>query len=481
MESKINQEETEKFIVLLLSGSDANIFLALQLMEGLGVNDTLMSFVMTLAAYHHSNAEVKNMASDLFFQYASDDLKNHFLSNTQSYDSIALFLHPDVNAFDCCLMQNRDYNSLSINELDGVLINSNIRFNIALNSLSLYSCKNINLEKLFSLLGSNIKIVRLMECQLISEGQDRIENYFIERLDVYNCSIVSEQNLMLDFPKLDYLSWSENQGDFVLPDMKYLQQLKYLRLERQGITDATPYFELPKIKILELEYNEITVLPSSVTKSLSLKKLELSNNKITEIDLERCYLPNLYSIDLSHNQIKSYRWHIQKRKKDKLKHYNLNLSHNQLTTIDTFSIWKTGSLNLSYNQLLDIELSANTHFNRLHDLNISGNIQFLKFDKVLNFKNLTRINLENMNFKDFPIALEGLRKLTYISLTDNKISMFPDDISGFEALENISVYGNPIQFLPTIYSISFKEFLGVHFFKGFPLSLNHKNEDDLPF
>ena len=94
---------------------------------------------------------------------------------------------------------------------------------------------------------------------------------------------------------------------------------------------------------------------------------------------------------------------------------------------------------------------ASKDLNTIEELDLSG--RWLKKipSRVLEYKNLKKINLRNNNFKEFPAELAKLKQLQTILLADNKIhSLTSDEMGLFENLEVLDLDNNKIKTFPNL-------------------------------
>lgn len=98
-----------------------------------------------------------------------------------------------------------------------------------------------------------------------------------------------------------------------------------------------------------------------------------------------------------------------------------------------------------------VSCGTSKDLNAIEELDLSG--RFLKKipSRVLEYKNLKKINLRNNSFKEFPAELSKLKQLHTILLADNKIhSLTTEEIVLFENLEVLDMDNNKIKTFPNL-------------------------------
>lgn len=87
----------------------------------------------------------------------------------------------------------------------------------------------------------------------------------------------------------------------------------------------------------------------------------------------------------------------------------------------------------------------------IEELDLSGRWLGKIPSRILDYKNLKKINLRNNNFKKFPAELAELKQLRTILLANNRIGALTSDEMGlFENLEILDLDNNKIKKFPNL-------------------------------
>ena len=200
-----------------------------------------------------------------------------------------------------------------------------------------------------------------------------------------------------------------------------LENLTDLNLSHNLINDEdiknNDFFNLKKLKTLNLSSNNLTLIPNFIKKIKTLKSLNVGGNLITEIfsDIEECnQLENLWL------------------------HKNIGIKNLQ----NLQSLQNLKLLNLYFINLLKMPIYFNK-FKRLNSLTLWNTNKFL-FD--LNFfEKLEYFTVcGSRQLIDFPPGLCKIKRLKMVRLYQNNIKNIPSDISDLKNLEQLSLYQNDI-------------------------------------
>lgn len=113
------------------------------------------------------------------------------------------------------------------------------------------------------------------------------------------------------------------------------------------------------IETIRLENNNITSVP--VLKAMPVKNLYLGSNLIGKIEMGAFQnLPNLNSLDLSHNKLTS-------------KTFSRDIFSGNYSTTGYLPLPKMQRLNIGYNDLHQLDSDIFDHLTNLEDLILSGN------------------------------------------------------------------------------------------------------------
>ncbi|MBR4949370.1 MAG: leucine-rich repeat domain-containing protein [Clostridia bacterium] len=261
--------------------------------------------------------------------------------------------------------------------------------------------------------------------------------------------------LILNQRKLSSLNLSgcEVNAD-ILSRLSELEQLEYLNLDNNGITDIEFLRDMKGLLGLSLAKNIISDL-SPLEEHLSLAELDVSNNAISNISvLQKLYL--IKDLNLSGNTLKDLNNLALNTKIEKLDVSNcglkslsgvtrlealkeLNASKN---SISDFGDIKEGSqldyLDLSENGIGGISFVEGLYVKKLN-LSNNGikNIKPLKKAEGLQNLDLSKNKISNVE------PLKELEELTFVNLSDNSIKKL-EPLKESKSLTEVIVTGNEI-------------------------------------
>jgi Leucine-rich repeat (LRR) protein len=200
-----------------------------------------------------------------------------------------------------------------------------------------------------------------------------------------------------------------------------LQQVTSIDLSRRGYTDIAlgTFSNLPNLRFLYLDYNQIKKLQPNIFNLPNLYELWISNNKIQELQPGIFnYLPNLNGLYLNNNYLRVFGAF------DYLPRlHTLNLSYNHLTELNQIRRLQP----LSYNHLTELNQIRRLQPFRYVEytlINILPELKFLYLNDnqiqelpPLIFKNLR--GLEELHLRNNPIRNRIQFSLGYYGLSDN--------------------------------------------------------------
>lgn len=245
------------------------------------------------------------------------------------------------------------------------------------------------------------------------------KNFTIKNLIICSEGIPKRFSSVRRLQKLDL---SKNKLE-KFPNLKRCNYLKELSLKENRITlSDLKAIHNTKLESLELQNNNITVVPANLGGFTNLKKLTLNYNKISSIDPSFAQLKNLEQLGLYQNNLSSI--------PDVL--YRLP----SLKEIDLY-----------YNQIERLEAKA-SNWKNLEVLYLSNNNLFSLPDNLGSLTALRELYLHNNRLSNLPESLENLDRLTVLRVNDNYLNSLPNSILKLKSIENIDISNNQIQTLP---------------------------------
>ncbi|XP_077059212.1 leucine-rich repeats and immunoglobulin-like domains protein 1 [Siphateles boraxobius] len=269
-------------------------------------------------------------------------------------------------------------------------------------------------------------------------------------LDTTDCSRLDMTDAPQDLPKSTvHLNLSHNKLTAV--DMDILSNLPYLRevrLDHNELTSIPSFGDAAATVVtLFLHHNKIRRLEGSLLQNFSaLETLDLSNNDITELR-EHCFPPGLQIKDLhlSSNRIVHLEFGALKNLAGSLQ--ILRLSRNRLTHLPVkgLELPKLTQLELSRNRLRLIEGLTFQGLSSLEVLKLQrNNISKLTDGAFWGLARMRVLHLDYNNLREVNSgSLYGLESLLQLYLSNNSISYFNPEGWGFcERLRELNLSYN---------------------------------------
>jgi Leucine-rich repeat (LRR) protein len=215
-----------------------------------------------------------------------------------------------------------------------------------------------------------------------------------------------------------------------------LQVLSLRHNKINSLFEFVPIFnQMKNLRVLDLSYNSITILPQNAFLGTKIGRLLLSNNKLrnfeidyeTKLDFENnCFgvKPSLKYFDLSHNYFSS-------------------------VPIEVMSCENLIELSLTNNLIQELAERSLTKFIRLLVLDLSNNpikkISNKSF--ILSLQNLNTLKLNNISLSTVPLL--NIPLLTHLELSDNMISSIePQSFARSRSIRFLDLSKNLLQDVP---------------------------------
>jgi len=222
--------------------------------------------------------------------------------------------------------------------------------------------------------------------------------------------------------------------------------LKTLSLKENKLQtlDEKSFHGLGNLENLDLSHNKLTNLPSGTFSVLkSLKTLSLSHNAIENLEGEIFSIPKLQTLDVSFNSIFKIGLNVFWNANGLL---TLNLSNNNITTIDDYKLASLDTLDISFNKHVRVNLHAFRSLKSLKWLSLSwSNLEELPTEVEM-LTELQVLHLEGNFFKDLGDAVKNLR-LEELYVQNNNLQNF--DVNAAR-LRVLNVSSNMLISFPTL-------------------------------
>ena len=261
---------------------------------------------------------------------------------------------------------------------------------------------------------------------------------------------------------------TDNQGNFSpLKNLEILilskNRLKFTNTHNQLVPQDENFFsQFINLKELDLSHNLIQGLRPLFFKGLDkLEVLKLNNNTInTKNGLKAgAFYPlnNLKELILDDNEISSVDkdWLYQLINLEKL-----SIKHNQITTIKVDWLSKCNFLDLSFNNLRNLERNSFNGMVSLENLSLNNNeIRDIEDGTFLELNNLKQLNLSTNEIsgviEDISGSFSGLENLLTLDLSKNHIKNLKN--TAFDGLENLEILNLQDNQISTIQNGTFSE------------------------
>ncbi len=462
-----SKQSVIQIIELIVSNQPENILLALQLLDGNGATDELISMTAALMMAH-PHKKVASEAQKLFRKIgpasAYDHLKNCKIYLRRSSNTAAKLKQLFQVNFGILEMpfrvlhafiagQNpsiRDARKATLNIQNTVFkepFPSLIAHFKTIKKIKLLKCQHLDTKTAFEAMAqiqqllwldiSGCKtsvdkaLAQLRNLQYLDLSDNRIDNSQVisaltqlTHLNLEGCKIKSF-DFLVDLPQLQYLNLGRNQLKKIPDAVWKLKNLRVLILKQNRIENIPAAIEQSKVRELNLSGNRIEQLHPALWRIKDLKKLDLKTNRIHSFDIAQ-YPSFLHSklqeLDLSNNQLNHFRIGPEQLRQLSV----LDISKNQLTQLDDsiFRYTSISKLVAAYNQIEAIPGSIKN-------------------------RNFRSINLRGNGIKHLPAVLTDIY-VERFDLRDNQIISIDDNILQNSALHHFyqwNLEGNPIRSL----------------------------------
>ncbi len=224
------------------------------------------------------------------------------------------------------------------------------------------------------------------------------------------------------YKSLDTLDLAKNNLN-KFPNIKNCKKLNTLSLRENNLTlHDLPIHLKTNIESLELQFNKIKIVPSTIGNFKNLKKVNLNYNEIESIDVGFALLKNLEQ---------------------------LGLYQNNLTTVPDalYLLPSLKEIDFYFNQIkrLDRRIS---NWKNLEVLYLANNILLSVPDNIGELISLRELYLHHNSINTLPESIGALKNLTVLRINKNHLNILPESILNVSNIETLDLAGNFLQTLP---------------------------------
>ncbi|MEC7984015.1 MAG: leucine-rich repeat domain-containing protein [Myxococcota bacterium] len=311
----------------------------------------------------------------------------------------------------------------------------------------------------------------------------------LEELDFSHCELDSLPNRFSLFPNLRRLNLAHNQLRALPSDLNHCTKLIDLNVSHNRFTSLNTNYVLPNLQKFQCSHNELQDLPAFFHSLPSdLSTIDLSYNQLSTIPTSLARFTHVQHLNLSRNPIKSLPsfvkdWPLA----------SLFLKQTDLSEIDPtwerfvpppelhrgrfqfskhflwphqlryayrgISLWKYfDSIDPQQPPTipkLDLSKLGWTHIHpnvfcvrKLVQLSLANNRITSLPDRFAQLTDVHTLNLRGNQITEIPTSLGAMRRLKRLYLRDNQITTFPSFLSENPKLEHLSMEGNQLTNLP---------------------------------
>ena len=219
---------------------------------------------------------------------------------------------------------------------------------------------------------------------------------------------------------------------------KFFPALTCLNVSANFISKLAPKpLDLRQLKVLNLSFNKlVSIPPQFLDHCFVLERLDLTKNCLITLPAQAVVTYNRLShVKLSHNQLKERApWHVPKFVLQLPNLVSLDISHNMITQLPPPSVWGSRclrDLNVSHNRISKLNLDASTSlWSTLSNLNLASNRIDQLPEDIGRLSNLTSLDLSHNPLKEIPNEFGKLKCLLEFHRDGLSLNIHPSIING---------------------------------------------------
>lgn len=333
----------------------------------------------------------------------------------------------------CINLTNLDVNNNKIEQFPKDIL--------SLQKLNTLNIQNNSINELPPTLGLMNSLIRLnIEGNPLKRLVSKMKNANTEQIKKYLKTRITDKDLeetpmkKKDFYDIDTTVSKQNISAFITNTTLNMTKNE---LNALPIEDFKNYIRKNTLDTIDFSFNKIIDLypiENILPIIQSLKELNLSNNNIDKFPLCILSLPNLITLNISHNKIAYFPY--ERFTNDNIKELRCSLvyfdiSFNQLTNVpDTIGLYTNLSTFLANNNYItNINNMCNMKLEKLDTINFGNNkIERLPNKLYKSIPNAKVFIFENNNLKDIPTDFCLLFNLNVINFYGNAIKKIRSDL-----------------------------------------------------
>ena len=284
----------------------------------------------------------------------------------------------------------------------------------------------------------------LAELELIDFRLSRVPKKLAKRSSMKRLVINNNfPSRKLRLPKSSSITFLSIRGDEhgKLPkSYSKLRNLQVLQLSRNNLAEFPDLSGCDKLKRLDLNFNALTRVSSSVSGCPNLTSLNLNNNKIDRVEPGIEKLKSLEELSLYKNDLKELPPVFYSM--TSLRVVDLYYNHIPKVTADIANLKKLEILYLANNDIYSLPEQIGELIN-LRELYLHHNKLSNLPPSVGNLISLNVLRINNNNMIEWPQGLQNLKALTNLDCSSNQFESLPISELDFRNMKILSIGGNP--------------------------------------
>ncbi|XP_076438545.1 leucine-rich repeat-containing protein 58-like [Babylonia areolata] len=198
----------------------------------------------------------------------------------------------------------------------------------------------------------------------------------------------------------------------------------------------------------DLSYNHLETIPDyAISRANELVSLQLNNNEIQVLPLTICHFTRLVNLDISNNNAKTLCDELCQLRHLRTFVAKNNMLNSSALPKDFGLLQSLEVVNFSGNQFTDLAPQL-TELPRLKCLYLGGNRLVELSSRVKNMQQLEVLYLGGNRLTEIPTEVGSLQRLVGLNLSDNCLQSLPASLVNLRRLQSLNLHNNCLQTLP---------------------------------